>query len=523
MYMRKFISVLFLVFILLSAGCIKNDIPYPRIVQYITAISAVGEVAPAIIDNENFQVTISLGEDVDIHNVSFSQFSYTKGAEVSVNLLEGEYDLSQPLKIKLSKYQDYEWIVSASQVIDRYFSIAGQIGETVIDEIGHRIVVYVPDNFDITNLEVTAIKLGPENNTVLSPEFAPGRYDFSRPVHIKATSFGKTVTWSVYVEISKAIITTTHADAWSNIIWVYGNAPEDSVNGFQYKVVGDSEWIDVPQQYVTISGGSFSAYIPHLKPLTQYVVRACSGENIANEIVVETEDTMVLPDASFDQWWLDGKVWNPWNETGIQFWDTGNTGAATLGQSNVQPSNYTPSGIGRSALLETKFVGIGSIGKLAAGSIYTGVFRKVDGTNGILGFGRPWNSRPTKLKGYFQYKTAPINYASSEFEALKGRPDTCHIYVALTDWTEPFEIRTNPNRRQLFDKNSPSVIAYGELLYSGTMDSWKEFEIKLEYRSTSRRPSYIQITAAASKYGDYFTGGAGAILYVDDFSLDYDY
>ncbi|MDE6578440.1 MAG: PCMD domain-containing protein, partial [Muribaculaceae bacterium] len=121
------------------------------------------------------------------------------------------------------------------------------------------------------------------------------------------------------------------------------------------------------------------------------------------------------------------------------------------------------------------------------------------------------------------YKTAPINYANADFKSLIGQPDTCHIYVALADWTAPFEIRTNPRNQQLFDKNSPSIIAYGELVYSGTMDEYQPFEIRLEYRSTSRVPTYLQITCAASKLGDYFTGGAGAVLYVDQFSFDYDY
>ena len=31
------------------------------------------------------------------------------------------------------------------------------------------------------------------------------------------------------------------------------------------------------------------------------------------------------------------------------------------------------------------------------------------------------------------------------------------------------------------------------------------------------------ICASASKYGDYFTGGAGATMYIDDIKLVYDY
>ncbi|MDE5795463.1 MAG: PCMD domain-containing protein, partial [Muribaculaceae bacterium] len=259
-------------------------------------------------------------------------------------------------------------------------------------------------------------------------------------------------------------------------------------------------------------------------PLTQYTVRACSGDNKGNEITVTTQASQDLPDGDFEQWWLNGKIWCPWSEGGTQFWDTGNTGAATLGESNVQPSDYVPAGLsGQSAQLKTEFKGVFGIGKLAAGSIYTGTFKKVDGTNGILDFGRPWSLRPTKLRGYYQYTTGDIDYSSKEMEYLKGRPDTCSIYIAMTDWTAPYEIRTNPNNRQLFDKNASYVIGYGQLERGSSMDAYEEFEIKLDYRSTSLTPTYIMITCASSKYGDYFTGSTSSVLYVDQLSLDYDY
>ena len=43
-----------------------------------------------------------------------------------------------------------------------------------------------------------------------------------------------------------------------------------------------------------------------------------------------------------------------------------------------------------------------------------------------------------------------------------------------------------------------------------------------EYRDRTRTPKYIVIVAAASKYGDYFTGGVGSTLYLDEFSFVYD-
>ena len=55
------------------------------------------------------------------------------------------------------------------------------------------------------------------------------------------------------------------------------------------------------------------------------------------------------------------------------------------------------------------------------------------------------------------------------------------------------------------------------------VDNYTQFDFELKYSSTQRVPKYILITASASKYGDYFTGGNGAVLYVDDLELMYDY
>lgn len=512
-------------------GCIKNDIPYPRIIQEILALEAEGEISPAVIDSDNLSATITLGEDVDIRKVRFTEFKYTEGAECNENLLEGTYDLSRPITVTLSKYQSYQWVIEARQTIERYFTIEGQIGESVIDVPGKRIIVTVPDNLNIRQLKVTSIKLGPQGHTTVVPEVKAGDIvDFTKPLHLDVTSFGRTEKWTVYIQITETLVSTTAVDAWSQVIWAYGAGPEDALNGFEYRKKGETDWIAVPENSVTHNGGAFSCCIPHLTPLTSYEVRAFTQKDAdrqdGNIITVTTQATRVLIDGSFDQWWLkDNKIWCPWNQDGERFWDTGNTGAATLGNSNVVPSDFTPGGSGKSAKLETKFVGIGTLGKLAAGSIYTGEFVKVDGTNGILDFGRKWNVRPTKLKGYLHYTTGPINYPKNggEFPQLIGRPDSCHIYVAMADWTAPYVIRTNPKNRQLFDKNSPSIIAYGELVIGHNTNGWQEFEIVLTYRSTSRIPTYLQITAAASKYGDYFTGSTEACLYVDQFSLSYDY
>ena len=48
---------------------------------------------------------------------------------------------------------------------------------------------------------------------------------------------------------------------------------------------------------------------------------------------------------------------------------------------------------------------------------------------------------------------------------------------------------------------------------------YKKFSIDIKYRKTDVTPSYIVVVAAASRYGDYFTGGKGSTLYIDEVEL----
>lgn len=522
---KKIASYLSIALLVWAGGCIKNDLPYPKISQNILSLAADGESRTASIDSTDYTATVYLDEETDIQAVRFTDFTYTPGAECDKDLLDGTWDLSVPITVELSRYQSYRWMISATQDIERYFTIAGQIGETTIDAVGRRIIVSVSEDTDLSGLEITSIKLGPRNITTMTPEYSAGStINLNSPRRIDVTAWGRTEDWTIYAQRVAQVVSTSSVDAWSMVIWAYGDGPADADNYFEYKEEGATQWTEVQRSDITRKDGAFSCCIKHLKPLTGYVIRSRSGENIGNEVSVTTQATEILPDGSFEQWWQNGKIWCPWDENGERFWDTGNTGAATLGESNVQPSDYVPSGLtGKSAELRTEFKGIGSVGKLAAGSVFTGSYKKTDGTNGILDFGRQWTVRPTKLRGYYRYTSGTIDYSNKEKEYLKGRSDTCSIYIALTDWTQPYEIRTNPSKRQLFDKNASYIIGYGELERGTSMDDYEEFEIDIEYRSTSLQPSYIMVTCASSKYGDFFTGSTSSVLYVDQLSLEYDY
>ena len=214
---------------------------------------------------------------------------------------------------------------------------------------------------------------------------------------------------------------------------------------------------------------------------------------------------------------MDGKVYIP-NVSGSSFWGSGNPGAAQFLSNLTTPTSDAVSG--QAALLESKDAVI----KLGAGNIFTGDFA-LDGTNGILHFGQPFTTFPTALRFYYKYTSTTINKIGNsvgELENLRGRPDSCHVYIALSDKSEPYEIRTAPSKRQMFDKNDANIIAYGEFISAQTTSSYQQITIPLEYRANNRTPRYIVIVASASKYGDYFIGGVGSTLWLDEMELVYE-
>lgn len=524
MNVKKYVAYIVAITGLTFVGsCIKNDVPYPRIQPNFLSFSVADQENAAVIDSASRTVTVTLDESIDIYAVRVNSYTITPGATLLDDIFTEPVDLSSPISVILSYYQDYTWTIQANQDIERYFEIEDQIGSSAIDVPGRRIVAQVPQSSSLSALKIVRAKLANEGATI-SPDISQGGViDASAPVSLRVEVFDHVQEWTLYVETAEQLVTTASADAWTNVLWIYGEAQAGADNGAQYRKSGDQTWTDVPQGNITHSGGSFVARVDHVEAGTTYEVRAVSGENTGSTLTVTTGTVEQLPNSDFDSWWLDGKIWCPWVEGETAYWGTGNKGATTLGSSNTVPTDDTVDGNGQAAMLETKFVGIGSIGKLAAGNLFVGEYVRTDGTNGVLSFGRSFAQRPTALTGYYKYTGVDITHADDAHKSIIGQPDTCIIWCALLDSDQPFEIRTNPKDRQLFDENGSAVIAYGKLEQSQPVSGYTQFRIELDYKSTSRTPTYILVTASASKYGDYFTGGSGSILYIDNFSLEYDY
>lgn len=320
-------------------------------------------------------------------------------------------------------------------------------------------------------------------------------------------------------------------NAWALFADVTGSLKSNSVPDglkLQYKKITEEAWTDFAGEIKTdAENKAFTARLAGLEPGANYIVRAVTAkEEGKKQIAFTTEAAAEVHNMSFDSWYMSGKAPMP-NASGYSVWDSANKATAGLGTipTKQETGHLAVTGEGKSAV---KLESMTAFGIMAAGNIYTGAFQKVIGMSGAaLEWGTPFTSRPLALKGYFDYTPKNIDMADGAHGALKGQPDTCQIQIFLTDRADRFQINTSEGK--FVDVNGSDIIAYGKV-ESGTVTSTKDglvngyepFTIKLQYRSTTRKPTQIVIVGAASKYGDYFTGGKGSVLYLDEFSFVYD-
>lgn len=287
---------------------------------------------------------------------------------------------------------------------------------------------------------------------------------------------------------------------------------------FQYKKASETEWTSVSKSKVTVNPATmkYSAIVYGLAPATEYLFRAVSSEDIeTREIGFSTASAETLHNLSFDDWYKDGSAWIPNANSSNYVWDSANPGTASLG---VVPTTPEESDVvkGKAARLETSK----AMGMLAAGNIYVGKFGKVAGVGAELDWGYSFSSRPIALRGYFKYAPKAISDAKDPYKDLKGQSDECQIQILLTDWSGYFRINTSKKIFVDFE-NDPNIIGHGSMTSSDNHSGYVKFTIPVVYRN-NRIPKYIVIVAAASRYGDYFTGGLGSVLKVDEFELVYD-
>lgn len=477
-----------------AACAIEDDIPYPIVEGSIQALEVEGQCdadgnsgTQTTIDRSGRTVSLYVDDTVDLGRLRITRLTVSNDATLipdsaacnnfsrfpasgfesleSVPLSsDTRVNFSKAVTFTLRTYQDYVWTVSVSRILNREIMLENQIGRAMVDDVNRNVVVYVSKEQALDRIHVSSFSLGGAHGTVVPDPTASDTYDFSSPATFFVSNAWEesSYKWTVYVYRKDGDSSSTaDAFAMSTRAILSGEIQNGKQPVIEYRKSDGSGWNTLPASSVTVKGIGFTATLSGLSPGTSYLYRVSTDGTAGNERSFTTVPATALTDGSFDTWHQDGKLWNPWAPGGTSFWDTGNRGATTISDSNSVPTDDTCDGNGKAALLESKYLVL----KFAAGNIFTGSYLKTVGTNGVLSFGRPFGAFPSKLRINYKYTSAVIDkVGDDDYQYLKGRPDSCHIYIALTDWDAPREIRTRPSERQLFEKDDPHIIAYAELI-----------------------------------------------------------
>ncbi|MDE6854501.1 MAG: DUF4493 domain-containing protein [Muribaculaceae bacterium] len=345
-------------------------------------------------------------------------------------------------------------------------------------------------------------------------------------------------------DVSVVVEPVIETEIYATKATLHGTVAKDDVEtaGFNYRARGASEWTYVEATPVSraafAKGDRFYAEVEGLDAGTTY--EYCTVANGIPTAALETfttEQAEQLPDSSFEEWFTyNGKVEIPGatyeKDKDLSYWDSGNHGSTTLGASynlTTGSTDYAHSGL-KSARLESKYV----VMALAAGNIFYGRYIRTAAPNGVLGWGRPFTSRPKAMRVWVKYTPKTVDHGGNHI--ANGSMDQGIIYTALVDDSKQTDSKTgqswpaiimtnksNESKAQLFDSNGDNVIAYGEHVFTEATsgDGMIQIEIPIEYRKEGVKPANIIVVASASRYGDFFQGAAGSVMYLDDIELVY--
>ena len=513
---RKNIFLTFGLLVLSWVGCVENDLPYPTIVGQITEMEVAGMTSCRILGTSN-TVEIKVADTIDLRDLRIEKLVVTEGMKVypdsaacldiahfpdtgfvSADSLPAGMDTRinflNPVKFRLSLYQDYGWTVNVSRDIVRKIKIKNQVGSALVDDYTKNVIVYVDstEQPSLRNIEIEELQLG-SSIAQTSPD--PSKVvDFTRPRVFYVTAFDETEEWTLSVQYPNANVQLTQLSAWTRRAYISGSISKGEVEA-EYRKAGETVWESVLPNEISYEGEDFLIMMTHLTPGTDYEYRLTMNGTTGETLTFTTDTVMQVPNLGFDDWVMKNeKTWYP-NATmddADHFWDSGNEGASIASRNPTSPETGDVVS-GRAVKMASDYISIAS--KFAAGNIYTGDFVGLAGIEGAeLDFGQPYTGRPSALKGYYKYTPGVIDQAKVPYEALLGQTDSCHIYVGLFDWSAPFRVNTTTGTFVDLTWNNESMIAFGEMKScEATGSDYRQFKINLAYRDYFTRPKYITL------------------------------
>lgn len=350
----------------------------------------------------------------------------------------------------------------------------------------------------------------------------------------------------VFEPVSTGLSESAVYEIWAGHATVHADVDESEYSDpsavkFAYRT-GSGSWTTVDAQ--RISEGTYKAVLTGLTPATGYTYKlVIDGSDIGDPKTFTTEQAPAIPNGSFEQsstsasgnyteFYASGE--DPW-------WGSGNgskgiNGSADFGGFIIcAPDKSEKHDGSQSACLSSTW----ALVKFAAGNLFSGYFAGLVGTKGgKVAFGRAFTGRPTALRVWVKYSTGKINRIDS---APAGENistsdyDTGRIQIALGTWDYrvyggtrecPILVNTTDTGTFVDFATDGSTIAYGDLQLTGNASNshnvWKEYTIPIEYNSEMDYPTYIVVSCASSKYGDYFTGCDSSKMWIDQMELVYE-
>ena len=512
--------------LLLAASCIDNDVPYPVVELRIAGVEGSGFTVSGI-SIANRTVTLTLDEKTDIRKVGIDKVTFDAatsnpmmtdtesfiGQIKTSRPLSGEFDLRSPLYVTLSLYQDYEWTIVAEQPIERAFTVAGQIGATVIDAQKRTATAYVPKGTNLGDITVTRLKLGPADITTYSPtaeELSASGFETMR--FVDATYHGATERWTLHVEHTDLKIAFRETDLWNNTGVITAMATEEEYPDavIQYRVKGTDEW-QATQKGERDETGLFTAAV---------APEWTNSTNAAGLPIKRLVRTMENPGLSC--FTLENQ--------NAEFWASGNNGFA---KELCTSAAFDGMGGSRCALLKASAPPI--VG-LAAGNLMSGIFYKDGLTTGVVEFGQPytWTARPSGMKVKYHATVGIVNQAKHSGAPIgKGDQDKARIFVAIVDWNARHRVASGTGAPTgTWDPTETTATDEGKIIACGSLfidrstagDRMTEITLPLDFYDTQARPTgkySIVISCSTSAYGDFMVGCTTNTMYVDDFEWVY--
>ena len=477
-------------------SCFPNDMSLPRILAQFTKLEVEGGLE-TVIDAQTRTVSLVVDEEAELGSLAVTNVQLNENASFKNGSFPKVLDLTSPIQVMLSMYQDYDWTISATQPVERYFRCSNQIGDAEFDVENKVVRVYVSQSQRLDELEILDMKLERVGSVVKTTsavelvntqtgELAQVVRDCAFPMvldcDVKRTfnvEFqGADIQWTLYavpVEVAAEVKGIDARCYYAEVLAVYGGG-EASVPVFEYKRADSEEWTIVPDENIVIDGINISVTINGLETETEYFVRLTVDEEVLPEVAFRTCKPYQLYNISFDEWHKQGSadkpVWYPYAQ-GMEpnVWDSANPGAATFIGSSTQPSDdVAVAGPGKKAAqMESKNAAIA----FAAGNLYIGKFGRINGVGAILDWGTEFTDKPMGLKGYYKYTPVTITHAKAPYKELIGSAmDKCQIQIFLTDWDVPFTVNTLAG--QFVDlQNDPNIIAFGKLESDETVSDYR--------------------------------------------------